>query len=190
MKKSDTKKALLDAAEEAVRESGHDGFSYADLSNKVGIRKASIHYHFPGKADLLSSIMQRYRENLLKELAIINENTPKASDRLLSYISIYRSALKGGSALCLCVAFSIGQQTLDEQTREEISDFRKKIFDWLYNNFTLADKDGSISNLGNLKEETAGLISLVEGAQIGARFAHDMHYFDLSLNPFKKRLEN
>ena len=42
----DTRISLLDSAERAVRQRGFDGFSYADLSKEIGIRKASIHYHF------------------------------------------------------------------------------------------------------------------------------------------------
>ena len=40
MVKPDTKTVLLDAAEWAARRHGHDGFSYADLSKRVGIRTA------------------------------------------------------------------------------------------------------------------------------------------------------
>ncbi|KAE9771026.1 TetR family transcriptional regulator, partial [Escherichia coli] len=34
---------------------GYKSFSYADLAERVGIRKASIHHHFPGKEDLVKA---------------------------------------------------------------------------------------------------------------------------------------
>ena len=44
---------ILDVAEGLVQARGFNGFSYADVaSQEVGITKAALHYHFPGKADL------------------------------------------------------------------------------------------------------------------------------------------
>jgi hypothetical protein len=48
----DTKTAFLDSANRLARTRGFDAFSYADLSKDIGLRKVSIHYHFPTKADL------------------------------------------------------------------------------------------------------------------------------------------
>ena len=53
----DTRAALLDAAERLIRERGYAGVSYADLAGLVGVRKASIHHHFPGKADLALALL-------------------------------------------------------------------------------------------------------------------------------------
>jgi len=61
---SDIKTALLDSAERAARRRGFDGFSYADLAKDMGIRKASIHHHFPTKAALSVALMKRYYINL------------------------------------------------------------------------------------------------------------------------------
>jgi TetR/AcrR family transcriptional repressor of nem operon len=47
-----TKTTLLDVAEELLLTRGYNGFSYNDIAEKVGIRKASIHYHFPSKSGL------------------------------------------------------------------------------------------------------------------------------------------
>ncbi|MDP2026901.1 TetR/AcrR family transcriptional regulator [Sulfuriferula sp.] len=35
-----------------VQRRGFNDFSYADIANEVGIRKASLHHHFPTKTDL------------------------------------------------------------------------------------------------------------------------------------------
>lgn len=48
----DTRQALLLAAVDRIETVGFCGFSYRDLSEQVGIRTASIHYHFPTKTDL------------------------------------------------------------------------------------------------------------------------------------------
>jgi len=50
---SDTKEKLLEIASSLIRQKGINGMSYQHLSDKIGIRKASIHYHFPKKDDLI-----------------------------------------------------------------------------------------------------------------------------------------
>ena len=43
-----------------MRRHGYSAFSYADLAVAVGIRKASIHHHFPTKADLAAALVAAY----------------------------------------------------------------------------------------------------------------------------------
>ncbi|HHL0037075.1 TPA: TetR/AcrR family transcriptional regulator [Enterobacter mori] len=47
-----TRDRLLELANTLIQKNGFEGFSYADLARELGIRKASIHHHFPAKADL------------------------------------------------------------------------------------------------------------------------------------------
>ena len=63
-----TRTSLLDSAEQAVRQRGYNGFSYADLAREIGIRKASIHHHFPTKADLGLALIERYNQNFFSKL--------------------------------------------------------------------------------------------------------------------------
>ena len=53
----DTRTELLIQAESLVRGRGWSGFSYADLAEAVGIRKASIHHHFRTKDDLGAALV-------------------------------------------------------------------------------------------------------------------------------------
>ena len=47
---------ILDAAQALAQVRGYNGFSHADVSAELAITKASIHYHFPGKADLAEAL--------------------------------------------------------------------------------------------------------------------------------------
>ncbi|MGR7122804.1 TetR/AcrR family transcriptional regulator, partial [Klebsiella aerogenes] len=58
--------SLLDLADTLIQENGYQGFSYADLASKLGIRKASIHYHFPAKTDLGIAYCERKEKRLLQ----------------------------------------------------------------------------------------------------------------------------
>ena len=55
-----TAERILDVAERLVQSRGYNGFSYADVAAELGITKASLHYHFAGKAELGEALIARY----------------------------------------------------------------------------------------------------------------------------------
>ena len=187
MTATDTKTRLMDAAEHAVRHRGADGFSYADLSAQVGVRKASIHYHFPTKSDLLTAIMNRYAKRVLDALTAYSEELPSACEQAGACISLYRNALLEGTALCLCVAYSVSESVLSDETRDEVLQFRHDVLNWLETVFSSAEKDGSIQNISDPKAEAAALLALVEGAQIASRYSGRLEDYDLAVQNFQNR---
>ena len=42
---------ILDIAERLVQTRGFNRFSYADIAAELGITTASVHYHFPARAN-------------------------------------------------------------------------------------------------------------------------------------------
>ena len=53
--------AILDVAERLAQTRGYNGFSYADIAAQLGVTRASLHYHFPSKAELGRALVERYR---------------------------------------------------------------------------------------------------------------------------------
>jgi TetR/AcrR family transcriptional repressor of nem operon len=47
---------ILSAGRKLITTRGYSNFSYADVSAEVSIHKASIHHHFPTKADLALAV--------------------------------------------------------------------------------------------------------------------------------------
>lgn len=183
-----TRTELLDAAELACRRQGFDGFSYADLSDVVGIRKASIHHHFPTKSDLALAVIERYSETFFDSLAAISAKRGNAAARLRAYIKIYRMALSGGETVCLCVAFSAGRESLASPVLKQLNAFHAKSIEWLTTLFRDAQKDGSISNLETPKLEASAVLATMEGAQLMARAVGDVSLFDNAVRVLTKRL--
>jgi len=54
---SHTRTRILDTAQDLVQRIGANAMSYQHISEAVGIRKASIHHHFPKKEDLLEALI-------------------------------------------------------------------------------------------------------------------------------------
>src|SRR2546423_2985232 len=98
---ADTASRILDIAERLVQVRGFNGFSYADIASELKITKASLHYHFPGKAELGEALIARYAARFATGLAAIDERGGEAPEKLAAYAAIYAGALSEGR-MCLC----------------------------------------------------------------------------------------
>ncbi|MEP4194409.1 MAG: TetR/AcrR family transcriptional regulator [Aliishimia sp.] len=185
---TDTKTALLNSAERAARTHGFDGFSYADLAKDVGIRKASIHHHFPSKANLSVELMKRYCTGLEAVCAEIDANASTGGARVMELIEQYRVALNDGKTLCLCVSFSASRESLPPEVIQQISLFRAMILDWLSFTFQTGAEDGSISNVVDPALEASAALAMFEGAQLAARAEEKPQLFDNAVQLLKRRI--
>ncbi len=187
----DTKDHLLDCAEHLARTRGFDAFSYADLSKEVGIRKASIHYHFPTKSDLAASLIERYSERFLGQLYAVSEKDGTAGHDVRAYVDLYRQALAKGTQLCLCVSFSAARDSFDEATLARLNAFHDRSLAWLATVFEKAKTDGSMTGtLSDPETEAHACLALVEGAQLVARAARSEVHFNRAVTPLLDRLSD
>lgn len=183
----DRKTEILEAAEGLVRRHGFDAFSYADLERAVGIRKASIHHHFPSKSDLAVALITRYTDNMRGRLSQIASNGGSAAAHLQAYVDLYRSALNGGSTLCLCVALSAGTEQLADPVLSVLDAYHQDSRDWLEALFARGAEDESVSNVSDPKREAAACLALVEGAQLQSRASKSIDPFELATAQLRAR---
>jgi TetR/AcrR family transcriptional repressor of nem operon len=102
----DIKTRLLDAAQSLVQTRGFNGFSYRDLSGVVGIRTASIHYHFPTKSDLAVALVRRYQDQLIGFLGGLSESSKSLSDKLGAVAEFFENTLFDHKKVCVCGALA------------------------------------------------------------------------------------
>ena len=184
----DTRTALLDSAERAARQRGFDAFSYADLARDVGIRKASIHHHFPVIADLAFGLIERYAARFAETLADIDETHVRGADKLRAYQQVYRDALADGTQVCLCVSMSAGRSSFSEPVLDLLAQFHEDSIAWLKQAFARGVEDQTISNIAEPEGEAQATLALMEGAQLLARAAADMTLFAQATSAFLSRL--
>src|SRR6187401_1109572 len=83
--RAETTSRILDVAERLVQIRGFNGFSYADVASELKVTKASLHYHFPGKAELGEALVERYAARFADALSAIDRRGGDAPAKLEAY---------------------------------------------------------------------------------------------------------
>jgi TetR/AcrR family transcriptional regulator, transcriptional repressor for nem operon len=126
----DTRSLLLQEAEFLIRTRGYSAFSYADLAARVQITKASVHYYFPTKEELIVVLVREYIERFVATLARIKEQHAGPGERLRAYANLFLDGFEKGM-LPLCGALSAERSALPESMRPTVQDFFQIHIDWL-----------------------------------------------------------
>jgi TetR/AcrR family transcriptional regulator, transcriptional repressor for nem operon len=178
---SSTASDILDAAERLVQSRGFNSFSYADVSSELGITKAALHYHFPGKAELGESLISRYNERFDAALAAIDATEMSAPDKLLAYCELYRGTLRG-QRMCLCGMLAAEYNTLGEPMRDALGRFFDHNRDWLAALLETGRKAGTLRFAGAVDQAAQTIVAALEGAMLVARPYHDTTVLDVVID--------
>jgi TetR/AcrR family transcriptional regulator, transcriptional repressor for nem operon len=126
----DTRALILREAEFLIRTRGYAAFSYADLSERVAITKASIHYYFPTKEELIQVLVREYVARFIATLERIKRQYAGPSERLRAYAHLFLDGFEKGM-LPLCGALSAERSALPETMRPQVEAFFQIHIDWL-----------------------------------------------------------
>jgi TetR/AcrR family transcriptional repressor of nem operon len=173
----DTAQRILDIAERLVQTQGFNGFSYADISAELAITKASLHYHFPTKAELGRSLIDRYRERFLAALGDIGESGADARLKLKQYVRLYADVLRR-NRMCLCGMLAADFGTLSKPMRESVISFFDASEAWLSTVLEEGRKAKRLRFEGSAEEAARLLVASLEGAMLVARSYGDVARFE------------
>lgn len=164
----DTATQLMDAARVLIQDRGYNAFSYKDLAEQVGIRTASIHYHFPSKGDLGVAVMERYLAGLEEGLALIDHRARTHRARIRSLVRIYAETEAAG-AICLCGSLAADQATLPRKLREAVATYVERTEGWLAGVVRDGVEAGEFGYAGRPADLAASLLASLQGALILSR---------------------
>lgn len=164
-----TQEQILDTAFSLMQRCGYHAFSYADIAEQVGIRKASIHYHFPGKNDLARSVIARYRAMAQRGLAIAQASIADPAQRLVAYVAYFGEEVDGLPRICLCALLAAELLTLPEDVRHEIQGFYQEHEAWLREVLEAGQAAGTLHFTGSSAVAAQAILAGLEGAMLAAR---------------------
>ncbi len=174
---ADTAQRILDVAERLVQTRGFNGFSYADIAEALAVTKASLHYHFPSKADLGRRLIERYEKTFLAALKGIGAAGAAPREQLKRYVRIYADVLRE-NRMCLCGMLASDYATLPKAMREEVKHFFDENERWLVGVLEQGRKSGSLEFKGPAVDLARVIVGSLEGAMMLARSYGDASRFD------------
>lgn len=125
---NDTRSEILRLGEEFIRTKGYNAFSYADIAEIIKIRKATIHYYFPTKADLGTEIIKNTIQNFHN--AVNNWEQYPYEIQLKHWILLYADSRKK-NWVCITGALSPVFDTLPTKMQVQLQILVNDIFNWL-----------------------------------------------------------
>ena len=170
---SDRRDEILDVAEALIRRSGFNAFSTRDVADAVGIKAASVHYHFPTKADLGVAVTERYTDRFLEALGDA-DRFEDARPALALYVDSFRRALVRDRKLCLCAVLGAEIAGLPKEVGAHTRVFFERNIEWL----TRALVASSGLNSARAKADATHIVAALEGALLVSMSLGDRSVFE------------
>lgn len=172
-----TAERVLDIAQDLIQTRGYNGFSFRDIADDIGIKSASIHYHFASKTDLGVALVARYRAAFAERLRGIDDCGAATPRRLKGFIALFRGTL-ADDRLCLCGMLGAERDSLPAEVNAEVRAFFALCEGWLTEVLKEGRCCGEIEFRGPPQAMADHLLALLEGAMVMARSLEDLERFD------------
>ncbi|MDM0016363.1 TetR/AcrR family transcriptional regulator [Variovorax saccharolyticus] len=164
-----TREQILRVARELIQTRSYLGFSFQDVADQVGIRKASLYHHFPTKEALGIEVL-REATQAFKDWTAAKPRAPGAA--LESYFRMYRNGLHAGAGVCPAGALAPGWDCIDEDLRRAVRDLRNTQILWL------GGVLGALMPAGEVGASAAYVFAACQGALLSARMTGQVEDFD------------
>lgn len=165
---SDTRTKILDVAEDLVQTVGVNAMSYKHISEAVGIRKASIHHHFPKKEDLVDELLNRCQTIYGENYTSIVEEDATAPEKLRKLAGVFADGLLQNK-LCLVGSISTDKNTLPEHSCSILKNSLAKTVQIFAVVFAQGREEQSLRFTGTDEDAAYAFLSFLVGTQIVAR---------------------
>jgi TetR/AcrR family transcriptional repressor of nem operon len=187
-KSSTTADDILACAHQLIIAGGYNGFSYADIADVVGIRKASIHHHFPSKADLAAVLARRYRESAENGIKNLEHGIADPLGQLRAYVQYWMTCIADASApFCVCALLASELPALPAEVAQEIRAYFRFLSGWLTAVLERGVQQGVIALHHPPRIEAEAFMATVHGAMLSARAYGEPGIFGAIMAPQLER---
>jgi TetR/AcrR family transcriptional repressor of nem operon len=155
-------------AEDLIQRVGLNAMSYKHISDAVGIRKASIHHHFPKKKDMVDALLERCEITYGTNYRQIVDGTGSAPEKLRQIAKVFEDGVVSDK-LCLVGMISSDCSTLEENSCLVLEKTLQRTIDIFSMVFIQGSEERSLVFAGAYKDAAYAYFSLLVGLQIAAR---------------------
>ncbi|WP_347557739.1 TetR/AcrR family transcriptional regulator [Robbsia sp. KACC 23696] len=172
---------ILVAATKIAQAHGFSGLNMRTLADNLGIKAASLYYHFPSKADLAAALAKRYWEDSAATLEALWDETSVPASCMRRYPDTFRKSLESENRICLCSFMTAEYDDLPEPVKVEVRAFTEVNVAWL-KKVLIA---GAMVGASDAENRARAIFAAIAGAQLMARGRSDIRLFDTLIDSYR-----
>jgi len=184
----DTRTQILDIAEHLLQLRGFNAFSYQDIANELGIRKASLHYHFPSKADLGAALAERHANRALAALQSVDELNLTVWQQLDAFFKPFIELANSCELMCVGGVMASEYSTLPPPMQNRMKEFFAIIHTWLTRVLTQGRASGQLYFGAEPTIKADTIIATLEGSILIAKTRQNADFIDPLIQDIKASL--
>ena len=170
MPATDRKPKILAAARDLLQTKGYPGFSYSDLSERLGIAKPSIHHHYPTKEDLGLAVIESYREMLHEMQRELKSEKGGPADQLRGFLAFGEQEMcDSDHAICPGGAMHANYESFPESIQRAVLGLSEEIHAWMADLLRRGSEAGEIHVTGSADDAAWSLLASLQGGRQQAR---------------------
>ena len=160
-----TNQQILHYARNFLQCRGYNGFSYKDISQKLGIKNAAIHNYYPKKEDLVAALLEDSRKNLAANIAQIVESGGSARDQLQYYFDYALKEFDEGKSICPPGSVILDFEELPDKVRKQNLLLLDDILIWISRVLKTGLEQGEFNFFGPVEARAELVVEALMGAR-------------------------
>ena len=177
--RTDTKEKIVELGTDLIKSIGYPSLSYQQISSKLGIKNAAVHYHYPSKEslglDVLATALAEFEE------VIVNASTLGSWEKLDLFFKNYRRHLEHNNKICLIGSSASDYQELPESMQLAATDYLVLVKGWFVETLEKGREEGVFHFKGEPVNKAAVIVSALAGGLQQARLIGNDHYDSIVL---------
>jgi TetR/AcrR family transcriptional repressor of nem operon len=168
--KKGTKEKIVSYATELVETKGYHSFTFQEIAKKLGIKKASIHYHFASKEDLGIAVFEAFEKGVENYMAEANFANLAPTEKMAGYFVYHSTCTLDSNQEVSCIgALTSEWNVLPKKLRDKVDKFHVWHVGILSAILKEGMETGDFQFMGTPEEQALVVIATTKGALLLAR---------------------
>jgi TetR/AcrR family transcriptional regulator, transcriptional repressor for nem operon len=162
---------------------GYNGFSYKDIADVVGIRKASIHYHFPSKEALGAAFVDGYFHRFGQWREQVEHLT--VAQKLAAFLAMFQRVSSNAEKICPMGMLAAEYPTLPKSVQDSLRRLLGAMDQWLAQVMAQGQAEGYLRPEPEAPVMAKVMINAMSGSMKMARVFQDVDQLEQVFHALK-----
>ena len=182
------KTEILKLTAEMLKVKGFDSFSYNDLSQELGITKASIHHHFKRKEDLGLALLVYLKERTLKGTEHLHDTNISPWEKLETFFDMNAQIIENGTKNCPVNSLQANVSIITAEMAVVLKEIGELEISLMKSILEDGRQEGQLFFKGKARDHATLIMSTLRGAMQQSRI-HGHEIFHQTIEQMKTNLK-